>query len=63
MKVHLYLDVLPGCDLKYLTANSTKSYEKAEGHHRIQIIADIPDWMMVVPSQPDHVVTGTASEV
>ena len=62
MKVHLYLDVWPGCDLKYLCANSTKSYEKSEGYHRIQIVADIPDWMIAIPSQPDHVVIGVASE-
>lgn len=63
MKINLYMDVWPGCEIKYLTANTCKGYEKPEGHHRIKITVDIPDWMMEIPTQPDHVVTGTAVEV
>lgn len=42
MKVDLYLDVLPGMDVKYLIAFANPS-RKTDAVKRFKITADIPD--------------------
>ena len=52
-KLTLYLDILPGVDLKYVTANSTPG-KKTQGFRRFAITIYLPDFNDVDEVLPVH---------